>query len=641
MNQGIIAAATLSAALLAATTASALYQPSPGEALFDARCGVCHGPDGDERAPKRADLATRTPAQIIDAMTNGSMKPMAAGLSTDQMASIAGFLTGRPAAPAAPAPVAAQPKGPAPTIDQAAAAAGIGRGNPAPAVQPADKMCATHPAIRATATDWNGFGKDTIGTRNQRGTTLNASNVERLKVKWSFAVTGGRYGQPTVVGDWLFLTTGGGHAFALDKNTGCVHWRADIQPSRTSPVVQNIPGMTPSGWVLFLGDRNRDVQALDAMTGKPLWKTNVETHPRAVLTGSPVYYGDTLYVPTSSGEEVTASVADYSCCTFIGAVAALDAKTGRLKWKTPMIEGNRPTRKNAAGTQMYGPAGAAIWSQPTVDPKRGSIYVATGDSYTEIDAPRSDAIVALDMATGKIKWHAQVTPNDNFLVGCNPARPAINCPLGTLGPDVDFGASPIVHTLPSGKQILLAGQKSSEVYGLDPDTGKVLWETKLGTGGALGGIEWGMAADNRRLYVSNSDSGRPAPANPSVSALDPATGKVIWQTKAPRVPCNLARCNVAQSAPPTVIPGVVFAGGMDAWIRAYAADTGRTLWLYDAAARTYETVNGVKDQRAGSFDATGPVVSGGAMYVIAGYSGATGAIGYPLNVLLAFTVDGK
>jgi polyvinyl alcohol dehydrogenase (cytochrome) len=150
-----------------------------------------------------------------------------------------------------------------------------------------------------------------------------------------------------------------------------------------------------------------------------------------------------------------------------------------------------------------------------------------------------------------------------------------------------------------------------------------------------------MAADGRRLYVTNSDSGRPAPGNPSVSAIDPANGKIIWQMKAPRVPCNLSRCSVAQSAPPTAIPGVVFAGGMDGWMRAYNAATGNTLWLYDAAARTYSTVNGVRDQRAGSFDATGPVVSGSAMYVIAGYSGATGAIGYPTNVLLAFTVDGK
>jgi polyvinyl alcohol dehydrogenase (cytochrome) len=321
-------------------------------------------------------------------------------------------------------------------------------------------------------------------------------------------------------------------------------------------------------------------------------------------------------------------------------VVALDAKTGKQIWKTPMLEGNRPTRKNSAGTQMYGPAGAAIWSQPTVDPKRGSLYVATGDSYTETVANRSDAIVALDLKTGKIKWHNQVTENDNFLVGCPQNRPAINCPTGIIGPDHDFGASPIIHTLPGGKQILLAGQKSSEVYGIDPDTGKKLWELKLGTGGALGGVEWGMAADGKRLYASNSDSGRPAPANPSVSAIDPATGKLIWQVPAPRVPCSLSRCSVAQSAPPTVIPGVVFAGGMDGWMRAYAADTGRTLWLYDAALSPYKTVQGV-EAKAGSFDATGPVVSGGSMFVFAGYSGATGGISNPLNVLLAFTVDGK
>jgi polyvinyl alcohol dehydrogenase (cytochrome) len=634
LKNGIVAAAALTGSMALATGAFGLYQQHPAEPIFEQRCVTCHGPDGDERAPKRPELARMAPAAIVDSLTRGSMAPMAAGLSPQQINQLAEFLSGRPVAPAADAaPQAAPKQQPLPKYDAGSSAAPSDAGN----------MCATHPPIRAAATDWRGFGNGVAGKRFQPNTTLNARNVDRLKVKWSFALPGGRYGQPTVVGDWLFVMTYGGQTYALDKNTGCVHWRRDMEPGRTSPVVENIPGLGPSGWVVFLGDRKGDVQALDAMTGRELWKTNVETHPRLLLTGSPVFYRDTLYVPTSSAEETMASARDYGCCTFSGSVVALDAKTGRIKWKTPMLEPAKPSRKNAAGTQLYGPAGAAIWSQPTVDPRRNSLYVATGDSYTEVDAPRSDAIVALDLTTGRIKWHNQVTPNDNFLIGCGgpPERRAINCPLGETGPDVDFGAAPVLHTLPNGRQILTAGQKSSEVYGLDPDTGKLIWEVKLGSGGALGGIEWGMAADNRRLFVTNSDSGRPAPGNPSVSAIDTAKGRIIWQVKAPRVPCNLSRCSVAQSAPPTAIPGVVFAGGMDAWLRAYNAETGRSLWLFDAAARTYDTVNGVRDQRAGSFDATGPVVSGGMMYVIAGYQGATGAIGYPTNALLAFSVDGK
>jgi polyvinyl alcohol dehydrogenase (cytochrome) len=506
-------------------------------------------------------------------------------------------------------------------------------------------LCKTNPPIRSTPSDWNGMGKDLATSRLQPVTGLNAANLPRLKVKWSFAISGGKYGQPTVIGDRLFIASFGGHAFSLDADTGCVHWRAELgSPSRTSPLVMRLPGVAPSGWAVFVGDSNRDVHALDAMTGKPLWKTNVETHERSRLTGSFALHDGVLYVPTSSAEETIASVATYQCCTFSGAVVAIDTKTGKIRWKTMMLPPAKPTRKNAAGTQMWGPAGAAIWSQPALDPKRRHVYVATGDSYTEVKEGRSDAIVALHMDTGRILWTTQVTEDDNFLVGCprDPARRGINCPLGEIGPDWDYGASPIPVTV-GGRGIVLSGQKSGVTYGMDAATGKLLWQTKVGTGSAVGGIEWGMAYDGRLLFAANSDAGARTDPKPGLYALEPATGKLAWSAPAPKAACSFKspRCSNAFAAPPTSIPGVVIAGTHDGWLRGYDSRTGAPVWSFDTAAQTYRTVNGVADQPGGSVDATGPVVSGDRLFVLSGYVGSSGGFGNPLNVLLALTPDGR
>jgi polyvinyl alcohol dehydrogenase (cytochrome) len=585
-------------------------------ALFRGRCAGCHDP-AVGRAPTREALAARTPESIVSALTTGAMRSFSSGLSPDMVRNVAVYLSGKPLAVSGPAPGA----------------------------QPPDNRCAANPPIRAGATDWNGYGKTPTSSRFQANTRITAKNVDRLKVKWSFSVAGGRAGQPAVIGDRLFFVTWAGDAYSLDAKTGCVYWRKAIgSPMRAAPLVAHKPGYSPSGWVMYVGDFNRDVRALDAMTGAEVWKTNLDTHPLSMLTGGATISGERLYVPISSAEELTGDLASYQCCTFGGKVAALDLKTGKVAWKTAVLD-PKPTRKNAAGTQLHGPAGAAIWSQPTIDEKRGQLYVTTGDSYTEVDAPTADAVLAISLADGKIRWAAQTLKDDNFLIGCGPRRRGANCPLGTIGPDLDYGSSPILFTLKSGKQIVLAGQKSGLVSGVDPDTGRQVWKTQVGFGSLFGGVEWGMAADNKALYVAISDGAAPREkAQAGLYALDPATGDFLWKSPAPHVACgwHVNPCKNAQSAPVTAIPGLVFSGGQDGWLRAYAADTGRVLWDFDSAGQTYATVNGVAAQKGGAFDHTGFVVSGGMVFAISGYNGSTGAYaGNPLNVLLAFSIDGK
>jgi polyvinyl alcohol dehydrogenase (cytochrome) len=428
--------------------------------------------------------------------------------------------------------------------------------------------------------------------------------------------------------------------------------------------------IAPSGWATFIGTGNRIVRAFDAQSGKELWHSeSLESHRSSGLTGAPVVFGDQLFVPVSSGEEAAAIQKTYSCCTFRGSLIALDLKTGTKRWQTFMIEEPlHPTHKNEQGVQMQGPAGAAVWASPTVDPKRHLIYVVTGDSYTDAPTAGDDAVVAIEMHSGKVRWRHQVTTGDNFVMGCNPPNPSPNCP-NPMGPDHDFGASAVLVSRPFGGQVLVAGQKSGLVYGFNPDDGRLLWTTRVGEGSALGGVEWGIASDNKSVYVPNSDviqllnaaaiaQGKAPPGTeagsagkPGLTALDPKTGKIRWQAAAPEAPCHYAgdrsrdyagsACIRAQSAAPAVIPGLVFSGTMDGWLRAYDASTGKIVWAFSTTAQTYDTVNGVKDQPGGSIDGTGPTIAGGMLYTMSGFNGAARTGGNGTNVLLAFSLDGR
>ena len=520
------------------------------------------------------------------------------------------------------------------------------------AVAGVDPKCATNDPIKAGPTDWSNMGLNPNNDRFQRHPGLTAADVPKLKVKWSFSMTGG--GQPAVVGDWLWVTNRSGKLYALDTKTGCVHWSASDVVSRTTPMIIK-SAIAPSGWATFIGQNDRKVRAFDAQTGKELWRSpELETHKASVLTGAPMVAGDKLIVPISSIEEAAAMSKSYSCCTFRGSLAALELKTGKLLWKTPMIDAPMKTiRDKDGGGKVQGPAGAAVWAAPTVDMKRGLVYAVTGDSYTDIDENGSDSIVALELKTGKVKWRRQVTEKDNFVMGCGPTSASGNCP-SPMGPDYDFGATPVLKNLPGGKQVLVAGQKSGIVYGLNPDTGALIWKTAVGAGSALGGVEWGMGANDTHVFVPISDMVQlfsPATASKAKSglyALDPATGAIVWSAPAPVAPCVYAsdkgkpsRCARAQPAAPAIIPGFVFEGGLDGWIRAYDAKTGKIVWEDSTTARTYDTVNGIKGQPGGGIDGMGPTIAGGMMFITSGNNGAARVGSNGVNVLLAYSVDGK
>jgi polyvinyl alcohol dehydrogenase (cytochrome) len=383
----------------------------------------------------------------------------------------------------------------------------------------------------------------------------------------------------------------------------------------------------------FLGDDSATVYALDALSGRLVWKQRVDVHPAARITGAPVYYQKRLYVPVSSLEELSATAPTYECCTFRGSVAALDARDGRILWQTYTIdEAARPYRKAKSGTQLFGPAGAAVWSAPTIDRQRKVVYVGAGNSYTDVPVPHSDSILALRLDNARIQWSQQLSANDNYVVGCETGSTE-NCPR-PAGPDTDPAGSQILRSLPGGGRVLLAGAKSGLLYALDPATGARRWMARVGTGSELGGIEWGAAADTKRVYAAVSDvtvTGGKGPGG--LTAIYIGSGRLAWSVPAPSPMCawGTRNCTAAQSQAVTVIPGVVFSGSQDGHLRAFAAGDGQIIWDVDTA-QDVETINGVPGA-GGSLDHGGAAVADGMVFVNSGYGRITGQTG---NVLLAF-----
>jgi polyvinyl alcohol dehydrogenase (cytochrome) len=578
-----------------------------GKTVYAQRCAVCHDQSGP-RIPAHDALAHRTANEIVTILKEGVMTAEAEGLTDAQMRSVAYYLT--------------------------APAAGAGRSRISEACPGGDEP------VRASATSWIGWGRDLENSRYQPNPGLSVPDIATLKLKWAFALPGTMaYGQPVIAGRHLFMTSQQGRIFSLNANTGCTYWSAEVGAGvRTAIQIGVIPTGAGSRSALFFGDDKSYVQALDAATGELLWRTKVEEHALAHITGSLALYEGRLYAPVSSMEEGAGLRDAYPCCTFRGSVVALDARSGDILWKAYTIS-RAPQRlgKSLAGVQRYGPAGAAVWSAPTIDVKRRLLYVGTGNAYTEPPDSGSDAIVAINLDNGTEQWTAQLTPGDNFLIGCSGA-PHGSCPT-PVGPDHDFGSSPILHALPDGRQLILAGQKSGVIYALDPyDRGRVLWKTQVGVGGALGGIQWGSAADERNVYVPVSDVLAGERGKPGLTAVDIRSGEVVWRAAAPKVSCSWGGkgCTNAYSSAVSAIPGVVFAGSMDGHLRAYSAADGQCLWDYDTA-HSYDAVNGAS-AAGGSLDGSGPVIANGVLYVTSGYGRF---VGQPGNVLLAFTVDGR
>lgn len=526
-------------------------------------------------------------------------------------------------------------KGIRPTLATAAVLALLGA-----AVATADPATTTAGGGRG---DWATWQKDLSGSRhNAAERRITPRTVGGLELKWAFAYPHTEApvrSQPAIVDGVAYFGGPDGRFYARDARTGAERWTFDlsgVEPGPRPAVPWDGPAVA-NGRVYF-GDIRGYVYALDQRDGHLVWAKQVDAHPAATVTSSPIVFEGRVYVGTSSGENTAGR--DYPCCTFRGHIDALDADTGALAWRHHTVPEPKAVGTWPSGATRYEPSGAGVWSSPVIDPRTRTLYVGTGQNYTG-SAGDFDTLLALDPRSGAVKWRNQVTKADTWRSLCNDPDPEGYCPGLKDGSalDYDIGATPNIFTV-GGRTLVGVGQKLGVYHVFDARTGEVVWRRQLGVplpSGGVSGIQWGSSYDGERLYIATyfADPGK-------VFAVDPATGTVLWQTPNPADGCTTGGaaahpdiCTLGHGPAVSSSPGVVYEGGNDGKLRAYSAKTGRVLWTYDTV-RDVTGVNGLPG-RGGAISGGGggAVISHGMVYVHSGYAPA-----YPNpdrgHVLLAF-----
>lgn len=579
------------------------------QSLFVNNCASCHSGNNAFTAPSVTHLSSMTPRSIVSSLEVGKMQIQGGSLSRDEKIALAEMLSG-----------------------------GVFKESTTPS-----NMC-ENMGLNLKNIKYSGWGGDEHGSGFIKNAVadLTAKVVPNLKLKWAFGFDGGTVTRsiPTVIDNSIILNSQFGEIYCLDMQTGCVQWMYNAEGNVRGGIAvsQNSDGEA----TVYFADFNCKVYALEANSGKLLWKSSVKSEAPNAVTGTVAYSDGMVYIPLTSMEVVTGNEKSYECCKGSGMVVAVDAENGKEVWRHRVVkEKATPQEVSSTGVKKFGPSGAPVWSSPTVDEKRGLLYIGTGENNSYPTTSSSDALQALNLKTGELVWNYQATSGDAYVIGTfseNGTKmvPCANCPDPT-GPDLDFGMAPVLTKTPEGRDVLIVGQKSGEVYCLNPDTGQPIWQRRIGRGGALGGIHWGIATDGNVAYVPNSDwfpfgSDSTYAASPGLYALDVMTGKVLWKSTADPDICNgIPGCYSANSAAPTLIEGVVFAGNLDGHARAHDSKTGEVIWDFDTN-QDFETVNGVKAS-GGALDGPGPVIANGMVFFNSGYGMHSQKAG---NVLLAF-----
>jgi polyvinyl alcohol dehydrogenase (cytochrome) len=581
--------------------------------IYSSTCAACHD-KGIERAPQRTLFIYMSPQSVYRALSDGAMRMQASSLSDGDKIAVAEFVTRRKMndAPQAHEPPACAGK----TAD-------FDYGEP------------------AAFSGW-GFTPQNRRFVSADVARLDKSLVSRLRLKWAVAFPNAFQvrSQPAPAGGAVYVGSHNGGVYALERQSGCVRWIFQAGSEvRTGIVVSPWrAGDRTAKPLAYFGDVAGNVYAIDAVHGQLVWRVRADDNP-STITAAPALQGDTLYVSVSSFEAALPVDPHYECCKFRGSVVAYDAANGHVKWKTYTTDPPRLLGKNAKGANRYGPSGAPVWNTPTIDTTRHQLYVGTGENYSSPANDKSDAIIAMDLASGAVKWVYQGLAGDAMNLACVSADKT-NCPEEN-GPDLDFGgAGTMLVSLPDGHQLVLAGQKSGDVYALNPDSGTLVWKAKPGRGGMLGGVHFGMAANSNRLFVPINDApdglNYSDPARPGVYALDLSNGHPSWSVPSDETECAGSKhCTVGYSQAITATPDLVLTGSDNGWLRIRDSRSGQLLWQVDTK-NPVTTVTG-ENKGGGSFGGgAGPVVYHGMVLVSSGYSLAGQT---PSNLLLAYTVQ--
>lgn len=601
--------------------------PAAGAGVFAANCAVCHSlPILDSLLEQNRG---RPPGFVYDVLTAGNMRRMGAGLDDASRRAVAEFFTGVPFdSPGAVRDFSVSPR------------------------------CATEHA----RFDWSDSAYPSWGRtpRNLRSLPddggLARDAVERLAVAWvvAFPESSQLRSQPTAAGGALFVGSHNGSVYALDQATGCTRWQFKAATEvRSAVTLEGVgengareatgeaggeaarAGAGSDGRRLVravFGDRAANVYALDAETGSLLWKRIVDPHPNAAITGSITAHAGRLFVPISSNDDVNAMDPKYPCCDHSGAVVALDAATGELLWRTATIEEPaRVTGRTAIGTEIRGPSGASVWNTPTVDAARGLLFVGTGNNHSRPATARSDSVLALELATGRVVWTYQAQAGDAWNAACSYGTRS-SCP-DPEGPDTDFGGTTMLVES-EGRDLVVAGQKAGVLHALDPATGRLVWKRTLVGGGPQGGIRYGLASRDGVLYVpamvEGDEDGAARDALPGLHALAAADGAVRWQSNGAALCADRAECVGIVGAPPVATRDVLFAAGVDGRLYALDRASGAVFWRFETA-RAFETLLGRATRGGGIQGTAGPLVAGGRLFIGSGYGQAQ----RPGNALIA------
>ena len=584
----------------------------PGNALYQQNCGNCHN-GSVEKAPATNWLEALIPQALFRTMNQGIMMEQSSHLTEEEKILIVEFLM---------------------------------KQHRSDFPEEAELNYCNVDKVKfdlKEAPEPYGWGYNTSRFIPKKSGGLDSKNVSKLKLKWAFGFPYSQRArsQPLFALGSIFVGSQSGDVYALDIETGCIKWNFTASGEVRTAIIMDewengsIPSQRP---YLYFGDIIGNAYAIDAQNGELIWKIKANNHPNSTLTAAPAIFEDKLFIPISGLEVVAAFDENYECCTFRGGLLVVEARTGKTIWKQYSIP--VPAKyhgKTSVGTKMFGPSGAPIWTSPNIDRKRRYVYIGTGENYSSPADNSSDAIIAYNIDTGEEIWRRQTLSGDAWNLACM-AEDNPNCPEEN-GPDLDFSASSISIALDK-RDILIAGQKSGVVYGLDPDDGQILWSSEISGGGTQGGIHFGMASEGKTVYVPLHDMEQTNDGKvyddlkPGVHSVDAESGELLWSKINPNNCGEIQFCDPGISAALTAIPGAVIAGHQDGKIRVYDKKDGEILWSFDAL-KEFDSVSGVPAS-GGGFSGPGSAIRNGYMAMNSGYG-----IYYhmPGNALLLFSVD--
>jgi outer membrane protein assembly factor BamB len=401
---------------------------------------------------------------------------------------------------------------------------------------------------------------------------------------------------PVILEEIVYFPTWNGSFVALDFYSCEILWSINVtsiiesyapisafQAANTRAVSRTSPQI--DGDVVYFGTLTHAlIVAVDKNNGNTLGIVQISSIPVAVITMSPTFFDGKLFVGTSSVETSVARVPGYQCCSFVGNMVALnfDLSTGTFKvlWRVASIPDAR---------HQEGWAGASFWgSQPSIDAGRRQVFVSTGNSYSSSNATvqcqRSvippevpynlnndtclpsdiwqDSVLAIDIDSGHVNWVQQWPELDIWTATCGlpPFLPQNTtlCPA-IPGPNSDFGMAPVYVPGNNGADKLVAGRKNGDLYSISAESGDVLWTTTTtGPKGVDGGLSWGIAVDDTRVYFTavNSDyqTWHLQPSGQTVNrsaygAVSLSDGRMLWETPVP--------INGYSAGPPTVVGDLI------------------------------------------------------------------------------------